>query len=337
MSVNRTRQQVVVRKVVLPNPKSNVKTPRRKKAKRRAQRVNTPVVLSPCAIAYAKAKLNPFDCTDNESPCIPDILDIPSYKFSTLQRVEFSLGTGGMGFCMIAPNVNANDAQAVMVTVPSFTGQTLPNVTGTVGTTSHFDARFPFNSASARQTRLVACGARVRYIGTELNKGGQVYLSVHNGPDSGFGNMASSQIASDPTTVIRPVSRKWTQTAYNPAFPEAFSYDASVSSISSSGVGNAKILLMATGEPGNSYQVEIVRFYESISNGSLAVPNVSKSHADPVGLGFVKDFLANEDVSMIGRAAYDKFISLAKSGAFAAATSFVAPGFLPQSTLRLTL
>lgn len=322
---------------MLPNPKSNNGKPRRRKNNSRKGRVNTPVSLAPCTIAYAKAKLDPFDYMGSELPCVPDILDLPSQKLSTLVRAEIIVGTTGMGFALVAPNPNSSDAISLLSSTSLWASDTLPTVTGATGTVSSADTRFPYPSASSRQGRIVACGVRVRYTGTELNMGGQVCMSVINGPDAGFGGLTKSQVLSEPSSDIRAVSRKWIQTSWNPAYPDAFAYDSSTFGMTAGGVSNGRILVMVTGEPGNTYQIEIVRYYELVSSGTNQVTNISRSHADPVGFGFVKDFLASEPVSFIGRAAYDKFLSLAKSGALAAATSYVAPGFVPSSTLRLTL
>jgi hypothetical protein len=78
-----------------------------------------------------------------------------------------------------------------------------------------------------------------------------------------------------------------------------------------------KMGVLLTGTPGNTYEFEVVLFYEAIS-GSLAsglsvtVDNVSRSHSDTGGLSIIRDFLGGVYESEVGQAVLQRGVEFVK-------------------------
>jgi hypothetical protein len=67
---------------------------------------------------------------------------------------------------------------------------------------------------------------------------------------------------------------------------------------------------MASGETGNTFEWEVVNFYEIVPTANLSVPDVSASHSDVVGISYLNNFIAQHvDVGSFGPAMYKKAIS----------------------------
>lgn len=285
--------------------------------------------LSPCARSYARARLDPFNTNESELPCIPDLYDIPSFKFCSKNRGVCSIGTGGIGYVAVAPNVFSNNGVYLASTSNSLVSVNLTFTNPTTGVTFTPDVKFPWSSTNPRLTRCVAMGLRVRYTGTQLNLGGRTIL--HNNPGT-FDYQARqvNEITTEPSAVVHPCTRMWKGVVWNPSTHAAYEYsDDATKIISSTSASNIGLVALFEGTPGNTYEFEVVRYFEACDNatasGTFPVPSTSKSHSDVVGLGLVKDFLASETAAEIGNGLLNRFTTFASNGAAAAASSYFAP------------
>ena len=59
--------------------------------------------MSKCAVEYLKAQYDPWNL--KTSPCIPDPIQLPSYKYSTHLRSTFSTNASGFGWIVLNPYV----------------------------------------------------------------------------------------------------------------------------------------------------------------------------------------------------------------------------------------
>jgi len=64
--------------------------------------------MSKCAIEYLKVQYDPWNL--KTSPCIPDTIQLPSYKFSTHLRSTFSTNANGFGWIVMNPYVPSSSA-----------------------------------------------------------------------------------------------------------------------------------------------------------------------------------------------------------------------------------
>ena len=141
-------------------------------------------VLSECAARYACAIGAPFSA-GAIGACVPSFPARPSFKVHSRINGTFSIGTAGVGYIGVAPCVS-NSQRCIYYTGSTFTGTTLM-VSGTgvnaITNTSNPYASGAFVPASqatdAMTARIISVGLRIRYTGTELNRGGIVYGLVH--------------------------------------------------------------------------------------------------------------------------------------------------------------
>ena len=82
--------------------------------------------LSHCSQLYAQAILDPFGKRFKlEAPCIPDLFDVPSYKYTLLTRGVLATGTTGFGFLAVAPNALGSDSPMIRRTTNTYAGNTI--------------------------------------------------------------------------------------------------------------------------------------------------------------------------------------------------------------------
>lgn len=281
-------------------------------------------------MSYAKAKIDPFSMNDNDLPCIPDVIDIPSYKFATVYRGGFIVGSSNIGWIGVAPKALSNDGRYIVVTTSSYAGTDFtPSSTLPTGALELKDTKFPWASNAPRNCRVVACALRVRYTGTELNRGGSI-IAVPNNSRANYNSATYAMLSNLPTSSISPVTRGWTSILWNSAIYGDYQYQGDAGENMTSGAEHAGLICMVTGTPGNTFEFEVIRYIEATDNGAgsspFTVPSTTMSHSDPVGLGVVKDFLSNQTVQEVGTAALNKFLKFAKNGAAAYASSYFGAG-----------
>lgn len=126
--------------------------------------------LSPATESYMHSVLNPADAPAAGMP----VGGIPSEKNKCWTRGKMNTGTTGFGFIMVSPGLGmANDSVSIYNSIGTYAGSTLTTAaTGVVSANSNSPYASSAFSASGLKGRLVACEVRIRYTGTELNRGG---------------------------------------------------------------------------------------------------------------------------------------------------------------------
>jgi hypothetical protein len=239
-----------------------------------------------------RALTDPFNCPPGVA-CIPDDHDLASFKQATSYRETFSVGTNGIGFVILAANNAANNTKDCAFTTNAFAGTFID--VGASGVTQVASAQ-QSNLTSAdlselhARARIVGCGIRVRYIGTELDRSGQLIgasypsFTILNGRNIG-------EILANTSIQTTAVDRKWHAVAYVPTIPEDYSYgirDHSVDTYNNLG------LFVNGGKAGISFEFEIIHHYEMIPGEikpSRVLPFLSASHSDVVGMGATRSLL----------------------------------------------
>jgi hypothetical protein len=144
--------------------------------------------------AYFRQLTNPFH---NEAPVgIPDQYAVSSQKLMVVSRGMFSVGTNGVGYIAVRPeigianndwNSGANDFRFVTHTNNLFTGTEVGHPLPGVGVVSAY-SNSPYTAAMlntpSRKMRVVSCGIKVQYTGTELNMAGSYYASRNPNNDA---------------------------------------------------------------------------------------------------------------------------------------------------------
>jgi len=255
--------------------------------------------LSPCSQSYLKALVNPFDLAGGVA-CIPDLLDLPSFKFLSVTRGTLVIGTASVGWITVRGNPT-NDQTSILVTDAAFTLNSI-QVTPTVGVSGQGQTQNPFTASQFSDAgflwRLVGMGLRARYLGTELNRSGRVIPVRTSSLGSNLVNMVAASCLSRPEIPSVAVTRNWTTVTYLPVTNgidrDGYNYEnAAFSIVPNPGVNAGDIGLFVDGcVPGSSFEWELYAHYEVASaRGSVSPPGVTASHSDMPGLSAIRDVL----------------------------------------------
>jgi hypothetical protein len=247
-----------------------------------------------------------------------------------LSRGNVYVGSTHPGWLVVASAGLGSDVSSLISTNSTYGVANSPFGAAPADCTTLKEPRFPYPTVSCPKTRIVASAVRVRYTGTELKRGGKIILWANNSPV--FGTSASAyfpsveELKSLPDCRIFPVTRAWRTIAWNPSDPENCAYlpcDSTSSTGRDVSYGQNQTLFGCfTGEAGNEFEFERISYYEMVPVGpGREVPNVTKSHSDPVGLGIVKDFLADSYVNY-GSQALEAFKGYALNAAIATMTTY---------------
>lgn len=317
-------------------PRNKKKQPKKPRTRQRPAKQVVPrkptVNLSHCALAYAKALADPFDYGNNELPCIPDMIDQPSFRVMVRTRGVFTTNSSGFASLLVNPLAGANDQSFALATDSAYTGTTVATLAGT-GVNSVLNAQFPYASTGQRPHRTVSAALRVRYIGTTLNQSGSVILAGERGPSGSLGNQTYSSLGTRLDADAQPCTRAWRSISWCPAYDDMYNYSNQYLSISN----NTGLLVACVGNAGAanmSWEYEIVIYKEIQPVGSFSVAAMEKSHSDPVGFGIVRDFFSDITFKEVGSALYNRFLTFVKSGVATAAASYIG---MPPPPLMLTM
>jgi hypothetical protein len=243
-------------------------------------------------------------------------------------RGNLVVGTGGQGWLALAPFCVANDLNSIAYTNSLYTGSTFTQTNPTTGVVFQNDPQIPYLSTQALNTRVVGTGIRIRYVGTELARGGTILPTRALPQNDSIAGQNYVNTLERPDHVSRPVDRKWHGVVYSPMFSQATQFTLNNSNIDNDDLpSNMKMGIWITGTPGNIFEFDIVRFFEAVPDGGtvssiFTVQGVSRSHTDLPGLSVVRDFLGSLTASDWGPALYDKGIVFAKGAALAAVAAY---------------
>jgi hypothetical protein len=184
--------------------------------------------LSPCAMKYARCLANPF--TGPEA-CIPSFPAVLSKKVRVFAKGVFTTSsTTNIGFILLTPtNFIANNLGGCFTTDSTFAGTAFTNAgTGVInnGSNSEYSAASFGSGVTLAKYRMVSAGIRVRYIGTNLNLGGQ--LVAYQDPDhQSLITRTITDIDGETESRRLPYSRdKWSKVLYRPAYDEENNFQA---------------------------------------------------------------------------------------------------------------
>lgn len=184
------------------------------------QRVKPTVHLSQCATDYARCIINPFT---GPIACIPDFPVHMSRKAKVFARGNFSTGTTGFGFITHTPaQMAARDQTAGFFSTNAYTGTTVECSASTTGV-SYYRSNSEYTNSmfvpAQRQDqldyRVVASGLRIKYTGTELNRGGLAYVLQEPTHDSLQG-VSISTLGQQVEMKQMTIGREWLNVLYRP-------------------------------------------------------------------------------------------------------------------------
>lgn len=255
--------------------------------------------LSSCTTDYLRALTDPFTLPPKELPCIPDLFDSPSKKLRVVQRgMLTSPGTGAgayTGFLMFdVRNGICRDFTTVAYSGATYASDGFPltyamtgvNETG-MNQSPYSNADFSDSGAGNMQYRPVAAGIRVRYAGTELERGG-VTIPFRHPQNREITGYSTANVLSFQEVRRLPCNRAWHGIMYIPVNSGDYEYGVGVGAQPEPGVaGSIGILLKSGGVNATNWEWEVVAYYEVVG----ATENVTPSHSDVGGMSAVRTFL----------------------------------------------
>jgi hypothetical protein len=284
----------------------------------RGKDVSPGVHIAECSAHYAMAVSDPFTAWNDNIPpvCVPDNVVLPTVKQRFFARGAGATGTTGFGYVTLSPYPPCSDTNSVIST----TATSVMTATTTLSAVtnyqySHFASPFTESQlgAAALQYRIVAAAIRVRYSGTKLNEGGNVFAFRNPTNQNSNGSYSYNSIAQQPTAKYFTNNSEWVSLSWRPATSTdySFSYSTTPSYCLTIAIQSAAVAM--------PFEYETVIFVEWLG-ASSGVPTVS--HSDPVGFGAIQEVLTTAPESHSGTR---KHINIIKSvgDAIAKTASFV--------------
>lgn len=239
--------------------------------------------MSKCAHDYARCLSNPFT---GPLACVPSYPAMMSLKTRSWSRGTFSTGTNGFGFVIVDPfRGGFNDSNSVSWSTSLYAGTTC-SVGGTDVLFSNTNAQYQLSSLgddpALLQARVVAAGLRIRYIGTELNRGGQkigLMDPTHDSLDGRNISSANNELQSK----VFPVSREWSTVLYRPVFDYELNYQQTSPPTNDEFYMGFLVQAASSATP-LEYEFE---FYVITEYQGRTVRGQTASHHDPVGFAAV--------------------------------------------------
>ena len=275
--------------------------------------------MTPCAVDYMKSLVTPFSLT--QPACIPDLHAVPSKKIRVKCRGVFSTGTTGDGQCVALPACTSNQGSIVYITDPTYAlGPTIQSsvaagVTGPVCSKIPYDSTvFAGATTGGIRSRLVGFGVRIRYIGPELARSGQI-TGFREPDNAGTIGLTYDRVRALSTSKTFSNKRQWIYASYRPVQPAEYEYSPFACSpevpgatASSSSTPLGFVISGTTDTSGNPgpapFEYETISFIEYIGN----IDNVSHTHVDVIGMSHVRNSLPVKSVS-------DNLVHTAKTAA----------------------
>jgi hypothetical protein len=292
---------------------SQAKQAPKKHVPRQARQTTSQSYLSPCVRDYAQALVDPFD---GPLACVPSSYPpIPTFKTRVWARGTFSTGTQGVGFVLVNPyRIFANDGSGVCKSETTYAQSGFPVSSGDVGVTI-VNPNAPYSTAQISETntgiqfRIVSVGARVWYVGSELNLQGE-YFALRHPDNESLLSITSSLVLGFPSArrAVITNGRAPIDVTWIPMKPKDLEFNGTLTP------GLSSLGILGTGPNGsaNIFAYEVYGIVEYIGYG---VPARTPSSADPAGFAAVLTAAQSEGDTWYGSArdAAASLLSHAKS------------------------
>jgi hypothetical protein len=266
---------------------SKGKSTRASAMNRNEQLLNVPV-LSSCSRMYLRALTNPFGVFDH-LPCIPDVICIPSNKYSAKCRGTLTVGSGQVGWISVDPFMGAiNDKPAVYHTNGPYA---LTNFNPGAPGTSSDSSDSPYTYADLApncQVRTVGCGVKVRFQGSEFQRGGNVILYRQPYNAAIVSGVTDTDLLKDRTSSQTPATRKWECVCFRPTSFNELQY----SELPGATTNGSLLIYISGATPGQSWSFEVIWYFELIGNRA----EKTASHSDPNGMSAITQALSQSPV-----------------------------------------
>lgn len=239
---------------------------------------NRVVQLSACAADYARALANPFD---GPLACIPDFPALFSSRQRMWAKGSFSTGTAGFGFVTLSPSLaSVSDATCGIFTTSAYTAAAVTNTATTGATAYSTNSQYLTADIGAgtqvAQYRVVAAGLRVRYRGTELNRGGTRYAFA-DPTHTSVNLLTVTTLLAEPEALEMNMDRQWVNVLYRPVFNTETQYSSDTTIIP-----QCMLVAVQAADAATSLSFEW-QSYVVVEYQGRNIKGMIPSHSDPTG------------------------------------------------------
>jgi hypothetical protein len=271
------------------------------KPKSKKQKIVTKIIVSDCVKDYLEALTNPWS---GVLACVPSEVINSNLIVCNYVRGSFQCGPS-VGFICIDPtHMCFNDVPCVISSKSSYAGTAMAlndtaNINLDLSNAPYLETDIG-QSGNNLSYRIVACGLRVRYTGTELDRGGTIHALVDPTHDPML-NRTIANFGAEKQTRRLPVNRSWSSIIYRPAHqdellmleaaPAANTKSPAITVTSGSFSWYMGMLIApanATSLPSFEYEAAVICEYQGRN-----VRGQKMTHADPVGLSAAIQAVAN--------------------------------------------
>jgi hypothetical protein len=222
------------------NKNSSKKKPKRQARAQQmiASQMDHTYMLGHCAQKYALSLADPF--SGPADACMPVTPAVMSRKARFFIRTQLTTSTtSGDGFVTMQPFAGNNGATTAgnVGTAAAYTSsgayvggggaaipQLDPATTGVIANNHNGD--YPVSAFTSLYSRLVSMGFRIRYAGTELNRGGRIIL-LENPEHTTMANTTLVNLLADEKAKEHKIGENWvTLCSTGPTVPNEYDYIA---------------------------------------------------------------------------------------------------------------
>jgi len=274
-----------------------------------------PVIhVAPVTEAYSHAILNPAEAP----PCGMPVGGIPSDKSKCWIRGRMSTGTTGAGYILVSPAAAmASDGNSCYYTTSAWVTANMTAVSGGGVALANTNAQFAlanYGNGGGVKSRLVGCEIRVRYIGTELNRGGEaiVYCEPNHNSMVTPNLYQDTQMLANPSAGRCPITMTdWISCKYAGVVdPTEESYTATPTTPANTKNANyCMAIWINSAVAAQPFDFEVWAIYETI--GSLVGGAPTPSMVDAVGHAAVNSAAQLAQVTSPGDHGSQEFFSRA--------------------------
>lgn len=252
--------------------------------------------LSKCAADYALSLADPFN--GPEDACIPDYPALMTQRVRTFAKGAFATSNNaaaaGFGWIAFDPQrFCCSNASGLSFNVPASTQTAINFVPGqftSVSSNSPFVlANFVPVPPATLQYRIVSAGLRIRYIGSELTRGGQI-VGLHHPAHRTVWDFDIPSMDAFKESARLPVTREWTTLVWRPVDTDDLDFANTFSAVTPAESDTAYPMGFCIQAPDTTGAVPQSFEYEAYANFEFQgdiLTNKKPSHVDPVGHGAV--------------------------------------------------
>jgi hypothetical protein len=271
----------------------------------------TYVRIAPATAQWINTLGNPFG--NQLSSGVPDFPATLTRKFKCFVKGTADTGTTGFGFVVAEfLNAAASDVVCVRNSLSTYAGTTVDYTTGATVSNSLSNSDYVAadfgNTPTTLQYRIVGAGLKVRYTGTELNKGGQLIAFADPRHRSVFQRSISSIDGND-TSRRFAMNREWTTVLYRHVDTDDLDFTATLPTVTPANTDSTFYTVVCFQAPAGvslSFEWEMHAHFEVVGRN---IRGATPSYADPTGFAAVNAVTIFDDTLLPSQVPHKEYVN----------------------------